>query len=202
MAFIKLQIEFYLIDALRNGDAAYISQAILSALACPHDNVVYAGCGLAVTIAELTKLSPRSIRRELSGMQERGFLTKLDEYSCQINPEYMQKTSKRINYHGNKQVQPNSEESEFLIKIHTIAIQSWEQRGKNYKVVSTEDKDAMIKNLQKELRQERKAAANRHDELKSMLSEVVNLLKKHEPEEADKVERKLTLVRNDKATSF
>lgn len=195
MAFMKLQIEFYLIDALRNGDSAYICQAIVCAWACPNDNVVYVGRGLAVTIAELTKISQRSIERALTGMQKRGFLTKLDEFSCQINPDFMQKTSKRINYRGNKQGNPNSEESEFLIRVHTIARESWEQRGKNYRVVSIEDKDAMIKSLQKELRQERKAAAERHEELKSLLSDMVNLLKKHEPEAAEKVERHLILVK-------
>ncbi len=198
MAFMKLQIEFYLIDAIRNGDAAHICQAILCAWACPNDNVVYVRGGLAATIAELTNLSSRSIQRALQGMHERCFLTKLDEFSCQINDKFMQKTSKRINYRGNKQVSPNSKESEFLIRVHTIAVESWEQRGKNYRVV-VEDKDAMIKALQKELREERKAAAERHEELKTLLSDMVNLLKKHEPEAAEKVERHLILVKTEVA---
>lgn len=195
MAFMKLQIEFYLIDAIRNSDAAHICQAILCAWACPNDNVVYVQHGLTATIAELTNLSTRSIQRALQGMHERCFLTKLDEFSCQINDKFMQKTSKRIQYRGNKQISPDSKESDFLIRVHTIAIQSWEQRGKNYKVANAEDKDIMIKNLQKELRQERKAAAERHEELKTILSDMVNLLKKHEPEAAEKVERHLTLVK-------
>lgn len=133
MAFMKLQIEFYLIDSFRHGNATQICQSILCACSCAHDNVTFMERGLAATIADLTSISESSIRKALVTLQQRAFLTRLDEFSCQINPGFMQKTAKKIKYNGYIQSHPNQDESTFLFKVHTLAVESWELRGKNHK---------------------------------------------------------------------
>lgn len=152
MAFMKVQIETYLIDALRNGDTAHVCQAILCACACPADNITYMPQGLAACIAELTNANVRSIRRALLELETRRFLTKLDEFRCEINPSFMSKSSRRIRYKGEIQGNPNDKECEFLFDVHRVATEAWKARGKGF-VKHTSEDDTMIKKLSKELKE-------------------------------------------------
>jgi hypothetical protein len=154
--------------------------------------------GLSATIAGLTNVDESSIRRALVTLQKRGFLTKLDEFSCQVSNEFMQKTSKKIKYKGAVQGNPNEDESVFLFKVHTLAIENWEIRGKNHKIFTKDEDKEMIKQLTKELKQERIQSAERHSDLKSDLKRVLDALDKlsarYNDSEAIEVVRHLKLV--------
>lgn len=200
MAFMKIQFEFYLIDSFRYGNATQICQAILSACACTHDNVIHMQSGLVATIAGLTGLGERSIEIALVTLQKRSFLTKQSEFLCQINPAFMQKTSKNIKYNGNKQDGANEQEMEFLFKVYAIATESWALRGKNY-IKQTKETD-MIKNLQKELKEERIQAKARFEESKASFDQITAqlqaIIEKFVPEqEKEDVRTKLRIVKPD-----
>lgn len=208
--FSKINHTYYFIDAVRRKDYLNICRHFLW-LMNRQNNQPTTQKSIVSTITELTKfagLDSRTLTNALVEMKKYGELERFKGIHNRVgwNPNATNQirwSNFRSSYSGLPLREYTNDEEicaselEKLAKTNSYSYQSLDDY-EHTREMEQEDADMTVA-LQKisNLESTIESLETTVNEMKHMLSDMVRLLKKHEPEEAEKVERHLTLVKTE-----
>lgn len=206
--FSKINHIYFFLDAVRRKDYLYILREFLWLMNNQNSQPVTQKA-IVSTIAELTKyagIDSRTLSKTLVQLKNNGEIERYEGIHNRVgwNPDVTNQvrwTNFRSNYSGLPLRRYTDDEKICVSKLEELAnINSYSYRSlddfEHTRELEQEENDMTV--ALKKIGDLESTIGNLEttvNEMKHMLSDMIRLLKKHEPEEAEKVERHLQLVR-------
>jgi hypothetical protein len=181
----------------RMNDRIQFCRHYFFALLSRGNRVICEEC-ITAAIHKLTKWSAESIKKTIQRVIETGEFHRYHGYKgIQYNPYFGNRLSyndKRVLYYDGEEYAPAGGEQEVIRAVRTQM-----KLVVDEEVVAEEYELPQIVNLEEHMQLKQEVEALREDniEIKAMLREMMNTLKEYAPQQAEKYERHLKVVKND-----
>jgi hypothetical protein len=201
--FSKINHAYFFIEAARRKDYLQVCRHFLWQLN-RGNNQPLTQTSIVSTIAELTKhfgLNIETIKKSLSQMKKAGEIEGFKGISNRVgwNPvvtNQMRWTNFKSSYSGNEIVPYSKAEQDVVDKLLEMSkpISYMPRDKEDFEHTQEVEQMTMLRQEIAMLRQDSAKIREESSEIKALLQEVLKVVKKYEPAEAEKIERKLVDV--------